>query len=308
MFALMLMAATAAITACGKSARGPDENAVEKGAELPQLPEDFDFGAGTKPILLSVGQLKERMSGVQRGVPDFLAIVDVRPRSVYELGHIPKAVHVDADEWQQSSIAPGGLQDAEAWSERIGKLGINRVTYVVVYGDQPQNAARVWWTLKYLGVANAAILDGGWKHWLAARGDVTAHIPPSGDTRPPVLFQRERLAEIADLKRTHKSPNIKVIDARSQEEFEKGRIPGAVHIEWKELLAPDGRFKSAKVLKTLFREHGINDSKTMVTYCLGDGRSALDAFALELAGLPKVKYYYSNWQEWSADSEAPVEK
>jgi thiosulfate/3-mercaptopyruvate sulfurtransferase len=81
-----------------------------------------------------------------------------------------------------------------------------------------------------------------------------------------------------------------------------------VRIEWKELLAADGRFKSVDELRTLFKERGIDEKDTAVTYCQSGGRAALDAFALELAGLPKVKNYYCSWQQWSADESAPVEK
>jgi thiosulfate/3-mercaptopyruvate sulfurtransferase len=306
-FGLAFAALGAAVTGCGRNRGVPADSpaTVEANGQQPAL--DLDFSAGTKPVLLSADELKERIAPRWRAV-ELLAVLDVRPRAEYEMGHIPGARHVDIDDWKRQSLAPGGLRDAKAWSQRLGKVGVSRMTYTIVYADQPQDAARIWWTLKYLGVANAAILDGGWKHWLEARGDVTVAIPKPIDNTPPVEFQPERLAEIGDLKQAHAAPGTKIIDARSQEEFNQGRIPGAVRIEWKELLAADGRFKSADELRALFKERGIDEKSTTVTYCQSGGRSALDAFALELAGLPRVKNYYCSWQQWSADGSAPVEK
>ena len=38
------------------------------------------------------------------------------------------------------------------------------------------------------------------------------------------------------------------------------------------------------------------------------GRASVEAFALELAGYPKVKVFVRGWEQWSADEKAPVEK
>jgi hypothetical protein len=47
--------------------------------------------------------------------------------------------------------------------------------------------------------------------------------------------------------------------------FQPLPLPGAKHLEWKELIAEDGRFKSAAQLKALFHERGIKPEQTAVT-------------------------------------------
>ena len=71
---------------------------------------------------------------------------------------------------------------------------------------------------------------------------------------------------IGDLKNSHASSDLIVVDARSLGEFQgqgdgKGRIPGATHLEWNELLTADGRYKSIDELKQLFEQHGITPDK-----------------------------------------------
>lgn len=260
-------------------------------------------------LIVSVKQLQARLG------EDGLRILDARSESDYQAGHIPGAVHVDVNRWKSQALADGGLHDAHAWAGLVGELGIDGQSDVVVYAANPTDAARVWWTLKYVGVEQAAVLDGGWPHWEAAEAEISQDPADVESAAFVPVFQPERLAEIGDLKQSLGSDSWIVVDARSIEEFtgtggpgtRKGRIPAAKHIEWKELLADDGRFKSPEELRSLFEERGLDPARTSITHCQSGGRAALDALALELAGFEKVKNYYCGWQEWSADSEAPVE-
>ncbi len=79
-------------------------------------------------------------------------------------------------------------------------------------------------------------------------------------------FQADRLEEIDSLKKSLKSDKLKVVDTRSDSEFADGRIPGSAHLEWKELVAEDGRFKTKPQLRELFRKKGIMPSETAVCY------------------------------------------
>ena len=86
-------------------------------------------------------------------------------------------------------------------------------------------------------------------------------------------FQADRLEEIDSLKKSLRSGKVTVVDARSKDEFtgkdvrgkRGGHIPGAKHLEWKELLAEDGRFKTPEKLGELFRQRGIHPAQTAVT-------------------------------------------
>lgn len=296
-----------AIAGCSSQPAAPPQTAAPQEDPANIKPFDINTTGGTKPMLLSVEEFKTQVKQRGGGI-SLLTVIDARPKAEYEAGHIPKAVNVDVEDWKKLALSQGGLQNKDAWSEKLGQLGLTRLTYAIVYADKPQDAARIWWTLKYLGILNVAIIDGGWKQWIAERGDVTAEVPEIKASKAPIEFQSARLAEVEELKTSHKSQDVKVVDARSQDEFGKGRIPGAVRLEWNELLNENGTFKKPEELRAIFQERGVDEKKTPVTYCESGGRSSLDAFALELAGVKNVKNYYCSWQQWSTDSAAPVEK
>ncbi|HMF18980.1 MAG TPA: rhodanese-like domain-containing protein, partial [Gemmataceae bacterium] len=96
-------------------------------------------------------------------------ILDARPQAKYRAGHVPDAVWVDHDKWNKTFRDD---QSAETWNKLVGGLGIDIGTPVVVYDDNGTNAARVWWILRYWGVKDARLLNGGWTAWKAAGGEI----------------------------------------------------------------------------------------------------------------------------------------
>jgi thiosulfate/3-mercaptopyruvate sulfurtransferase len=202
-----------------------------------------------------------------------LRILDVRPQPDYDKDHIPGAVHVSVKAWQQLGSKEGGLHDAKAWSDRVGQLGIGKETHVAVYGSSLPDAARVWWTLKYVGVPNVTLLDGGWDLWRKQMRPTATESPRIDAAHFQPDFQADRLQEMNSLGNSLHGGQVKLIDARSAKEFtgeevrgkRGGHIPGATHLEWKELLAADGRFKSARELRELFHKRGIDPSQAAVT-------------------------------------------
>jgi thiosulfate/3-mercaptopyruvate sulfurtransferase len=200
-------------------------------------------------------------------------ILDTRPRSEYDKGHIPSAVWVDVKSWQEQGRKDGGFLDAKTWGEKVGSLGIDHDDQVVVYGSNLGDAARTWWTLKYLGLQEVALLNGGWQIWLKEKHPTENAAPNVRVVKFEPKFQTDRLEEIDTLKKAMTTGKVTVVDARSADEFtgkdvrgkRGGHIPGAKHLEWKELLAHDGRFKTPDQLRALFRERGIHPEQTAVT-------------------------------------------
>jgi 3-mercaptopyruvate sulfurtransferase SseA/precorrin-6B methylase 2 len=202
-----------------------------------------------------------------------LRVLDTRPQAEYAKGHIPGAVPVDVKSWQALGKKEGGFQDARAWGEKVGALGISADSSVVVYGSTPTDTARIWWTLKYLGLPNVAILDGGWNLWSKGKRPTEETIPTIEAVKFEPKFQADRLEEMDSMKKAVRSGAVTVVDTRSDAEYtgkevrgkRGGHIPGSKHLEWKELLAEDGRFKSPEQLRALFQERGIKPEQTAVT-------------------------------------------
>jgi thiosulfate/3-mercaptopyruvate sulfurtransferase len=244
-------------------------------------------------------------------------VLDARPKEQYAKGHVPGAAWVDHSDW---SGAFAKSQDRDEWSKRLDKLGIDPGTRVVVYDDNlSKDAARVWWILRYWGVKDVRLLNGGWKGWTASGGREAADAPAEVK-RGSADFAAEgpRLATKSDLLKLLKDKPPQIIDARSTGEFcgdqasgnkRAGAVPGAVHLEWSDLLdKKSGRFKSAGELTNLFKDAGIDPTKPAVTYCQSGGRASVMAFGLELMGGKDVRNYYRSWAEWGNDDNTPVVK
>ncbi len=245
-----------------------------------------------------------------------LRIIDTRSMDRYEQGHIPGAVRVDVASWKELGTTKGGFQNAKAWGQKVRRLGINADSEIVVYGDGLTSTARIWWTLKYLGLKEVKILNGGWNVWVNEKRPSSSVLPRVTSTKFVPQFQADRLEEIDSLKKSLRTSKVTIVDTRSEGEYtgrvvrgkRGGHIPGATHLEWKEVLAADGRFKPVAELQKLFRERGILPEETVVSYCQSGARASVEAFALELVGYPQVKLFVRSWEQWSADPEAPVEK
>lgn len=211
-------------------------------------------------ILIEPEQLQQKLSDRN------LRVLDVRSQEEYAKGHIPGAVRVDVGDWKNLAVAENGLHDAKGWGAKVSALGITGGSQVVVYGSKVSDAARIWWLLKYVGVKNASLLNGGWEWWTKKDRPVEKSTPQLKVTEFSPKFQSDRLAEIDSVKTSLKSDQVKVVDTRSDSEFAGGRIPNSVHLEWKHLLAEDGRFKTPAQLKELFRKQGILPAETAVCY------------------------------------------
>jgi thiosulfate/3-mercaptopyruvate sulfurtransferase len=245
--------------------------------------------------------------------PGKFHLLDVRGKANYEAGHVPGAVLAEYGPW--SKALTEGRADAAFWKRELAAVGVRPGRPVVVYSDDVRNAARVWWMLKLAGVPDVRILNGGWKAYTAAKlpeqkEPVTVRAEPH-DWKPDPA----RLATKADVLAELKQPGATIVDARTREEFtgeqkaakKAGHIPGAVHLEWSDLLDPrTGKFLPPDELKKLAADRKIDPGKRAITYCQSGGRAAVTAFGLELLGAKDVRNYYRSWSEWGNAEDTPV--
>jgi thiosulfate/3-mercaptopyruvate sulfurtransferase len=242
-------------------------------------------------------------------------ILDARPRDKYEAGHIPGAVWVDHDAWSKSF---DNGKDVDGWAKRIGVLGVDVNTPIVIYDDNlSKDAARIWWILRFWGVRDVRLLNGGWFAWKNANGEAAKEEPMVEATAPKLKPQADRLATKDQVLQGVKEKSFQIVDARSQGEFcgddkkakNAGAIPEAKQLEWSDLLdAKSQRFKSAPELAKLLEERGLKLDKPVTTYCQSGGRAAVMAFGLELMGADKVRNYYKSWAEWGNADDTPIVK
>jgi thiosulfate/3-mercaptopyruvate sulfurtransferase len=261
-------------------------------------------------LLLEPGRLA-------KAEPGQFVILDVRSPEAYEAEHIPGAIRVDHDEWKD---AFGDGSDAEAWSKRIGDLGIGADSSVVLYdGSAFKEAGRIWWILRYWGVSDVRLLNGGWKAWKAKELPVSSEATPAPTA---VAFKatpaKRRLVDKDEILKALADRRFQIVDTRSDDEFcgidlkknlRGGSIPGAKHLDWVNLIDPEtDRFKSPEELQKLFDEASIDTSQPTASHCQSGGRASVMVFALELMGAKNARNYYPGWSEWGNLEDTPIEK
>jgi thiosulfate/3-mercaptopyruvate sulfurtransferase len=145
-------------------------------------------------------------SGVTRFV-----VLDAREQKKYADRHVPNARAVDHAEWAKGF---GEGQDAAGWSKRIGALGISEDTKVVVYDDNhAKDAARIWWILKYWGVKDVRLLNGGWVGWEKGKHPVEKTIPAWEAVSFKATPASERLATKDELLKSFSAGGLKASSA-----------------------------------------------------------------------------------------------
>ncbi len=242
-------------------------------------------------------------------------VLDVRGEDAYAEGHIPDALRIDHGTWKDAFDADA----ADDWSERIGSLGIDAESTVALYDDNDlKDAARIWWILRYWGVRDVKLLNGGWKAWQREELPTTDEATPEpAKTDFRAEPQPDRLATKGSILQSLGTGELQIVDSRSEEEHSGtktlsndrgGSIPGATNLEWSSLIdSESGRMKTADEIEQLFRDAGIDPKRPAATYCQSGGRASVMAFGLELMGTDRVSNYYPGWSEWGNEEGLPVE-
>jgi thiosulfate/3-mercaptopyruvate sulfurtransferase len=244
-------------------------------------------------------------------------LIDLRPAENYCANHLPGAVHLDLFGISSIDTDPAPLK-AFFWiiEHLLASRGVSNDVAVVVYDDTSGiRAARAFWFLEYFGHPNTRVLDGGFNAWTRAGLPVTqqAQKPKAGEwtgTRVDDI-----LAGWRDLNDRLDRTDAVILDTRSDGEYwgitvraaRGGAVPGAVHLEWTNNLAPDGSFKSADELKEMYENAGVMPNREVITYCQGGYRAAHSYLALRLAGYPRVRNYIGSWKEWGDRVDLPIE-
>ena len=241
-----------------------------------------------------------------------VTLVDVRDRFEYQAGHVKGAANAASSEFLATvGGLPGMMPSPDAITSLARRLGVRRDRPVVVYGNGNEPfAARAELTFRLCGHPNAHFLDGGFD---AAR---KAGLPISTESEsiaPGDFSATPATAGIVDGKwiASHLSDgNVVLVDTRTAREFDRGHIPGARRVEWRDNLA-DGKLRSDAELWKTYAPCALApkelSSKTVVCYCAIGTRASVNVLALERLGFTRVLLYPGSWAEWS-HGDFPIEK
>ena len=238
----------------------------------------------------------------------------------YAQAHIPGArfAHSDTDLSGPKTGKTGRhpLPDPVRFMAWLGDNGVDGSKQVIAYDHAGgASATRLWWMLRWLEHDAVAVLDGGWEAWVKAGARATAERPVITKTTFSGRL-RDVSVDVGYVLSHLDQPGMLVIDARAPERYRgetepidpvAGHIPGALNRLYKDNLDTDGRFKSARDLRTAFTALLQERTPEQVVHQCGSGVSAChNILAMEIAGLTGSRLYPGSWSEWCADPSRPV--
>jgi thiosulfate/3-mercaptopyruvate sulfurtransferase len=205
---------------------------------------------------------------------------------------------------------PGGpagghpLPTADQVTERLRRWGIDDDSTVIVYpaaGSGVPVATRAWFILRWAGLRDVRLLDGGLPAWIEAGGALT---PPwtEGLTLGTAVAVPGSLPTLTADEAAAAAVRRVLFDARDGDAFDQGHIPGAQSLPAERLFA-DGHLRPAGELRALLAEAIAAGPRA---YC-GRGVAATGlAFALATLGVT-APVYVASWTGWTAEEGRPVE-
>jgi len=256
---------------------------------------------------------------------DELRVVDVRDAWEFDgIGHLPGAVNVPFDSFRADEHAAeddpeggageadadaagdgqGMLPGAEVFADLMSEAGITADDRIVAYDDtHGVFAARFLVTAELYGhdPERLHLLDGDFSAWRLdheTTSEVAAFEPSTYAVDPPA---ETPLVGIDAVGAATDDPDTVVVDTREAWEFEEGHIPGAVRLDWRELVDDETRgLKARAEIKAILDERGIDPDRRIVLYCNTARRISHTYTVLRHLGYPDLAFYEGSLTEWEA--------
>ncbi|MDO5691948.1 MAG: rhodanese-like domain-containing protein [Pseudomonadota bacterium] len=244
-------------------------------------------------------------------------IIDTREPAAYALQHLPGAVSAPYGRWRGPATNPGALRPLPELTALVRELGLTPDTHaVIVYTGVDStdfgSAARVYWTLKSLGMTELSILNGGLNAWKAASLPVTAQPATVAPSNWQPAFNPRWLATQDEVKGGLDGQGAVLVDSRPAPFFQgkkshgaakaAGTLPGAVNLDSDLFFEPGSAALMDKAQLTA--EAGTlappRPGQPTVAFCNTGHWAATDWFVLsEVLGQHDVKLYPGSMVDWS---------
>ena len=249
-------------------------------------------------------------------------VIDIRDPAAYGAQHIPGAVNAPYGKWRGPASNPGELPDSLKLTELVQSLGLTPATHAVIVSTGADAtdfgaAARVYWTLKVLGLKELSILNGGMKAWGDARLAQDAAVPQVARSSYQPQVDTSLLATRDSVSRHIQLNNAALVDSRPDAFYQgkvrapaaklAGTLPGAQQLDFNQWFVPGtstfvDKATAQKVAAQVKHEQG----QDVVAFCNTGHWAATEWFGLsEIAGMPNVKLYAGSMVDWTQSKDTP---
>ena len=264
--------------------------------------------------LITVNELVQLLDARQAVV--LLDVIDELGAAPEDRPKIPGSlsVHLATDLSGKPAPASGRrpLPDISEFQSKVRAWGIGSDSIVVVYDNSGgAQASRAWWTLRWAGLVNVRLLDGGYGAWAAANRPSSNQFATRAGGAGDAVLAAGGMPTIGADEAASLARQSKLLAARPRAAYVgdpakagTGHIPGAVHAPSGDNIA-DGKFKPNDDLRARFSSLGADGAMKIGVYC-GSGNAAAHAIAAMCAVGLEAALYVGSWSAWSADPLRPV--
>ncbi len=244
----------------------------------------------------------------------------------YSKGHVPTSVHINTD-----TVEPPPqwmLASDEELAKFANDYGFTKDDTVIVTGPDVMASYRVAVVLRYIGINDVRVLNGGNNAWTSAGYELEtkSNKPVAGNDFGATIPANPDLIDTqAELKEMLKDSNNVLVDNRSWDEYigkisgysyhdKKGRIPGAVYgyagtsaTTLEDYRNIDNTMRNADEIKALWKDAGIDTNKHLMFMCGSGWRAAEVLTYANVMGFDNTSLYSDGWIGWSNDTSNPIE-
>ena len=244
----------------------------------------------------------------------------------YSKGHVPTSVHINTD-----TVEPPPqwmLASDEELAKFANDYGFTKDDTVIVTGPDVMASYRVAVVLRYIGINDVRVLNGGNNAWTSAGYELEtkSNKPVAGNDFGATIPANPDLIDTqAELKEMLKDSNNVLVDNRSWDEYigkisgysyhdKKGRIPGAVYgyagtsaTTLEDYRNIDNTIRNADEIKALWKDAGIDTNKHLMFMCGSGWRAAEVLTYANVMGFDNTSLYSDGWIGWSNDTSNPTE-
>jgi len=276
----------------------------------------FSHMALAEPVMVETDWLSKHLS--DKG----LVVVDMSSDPLqYTRFHIPGAVRLSYEDLLRVR-KPDGVKlrlSNKQFYALLGKLGISRQSYVVIYDDMGGlNAGRLFWQLEQIGHPRVSVLNGGLVSWIQDGNRITGQeTQPVAASYLPVQEFRDNDIAYSAVREQIKTDQSVFVDVRSLEEYQgsprlprSGHIPGALWWPWENSINLNNAFrhKPLKEIQVQLDRIGVTPKKPVILYCRTGHRASQSYLTLRALGYTRVKVYDGSMAEYSQHRDAPLMK
>lgn len=275
-----------------------------------KTPETFEKGKKVKIVEVSWGEEK----------------------TSYAKGHVPTSFHVNTDIIEPPTKNPPAwmLASDDKLTQFAKNYGFTKDDAVILTGEEPMAAYRLAVILRYMGVKDVRVLNGGLTAWTSAgyKAETESHkATPVNDFGAKIPMNPNLIDTVEEAKEGLKKPNeFTLVDNRTWEEHigkitgysyhkKKGRIPGSVYgyagigdsyaLDYYRNV--DKTMRNADEILNLWKNAGIDINKHLSFMCGSGWRASEVLTYADVMGLNNTSLYSNGWIGWSNNPKNPIE-